>query len=216
MEHFQQMPDITRFLIMYAALLLAISVHESSHALSAYLLGDETSKHQNRISLNPIDHIDIFGTLIFPVLAFFMHIPVIGWAKPVMVDPRNLRDPKRDDIFISAAGPASNLFLGILMIACYPLLRPMLTEVPALQGFYEYGILINIILAFFNLIPIPPLDGSGILRGFLPPSLEEKYDSIGGMGFLLLYALLLLGVLDIVFNLAYEFLRSIYMAVGIG
>jgi Zn-dependent protease len=213
MNSFNQMAPIAQFAAMYAALLLAISVHESAHALLAYLLGDETSKRQNRISINPLDHIDIFGTVIFPIMAFFFHIPVIGWAKPVQVDPYNLRDARRDGIFISAAGPASNILAAFVLIAFLPIIEPLIAHIPPVIGFYKYAIYINAILAFFNLIPIPPLDGSGIMFGLLPQNLAEKYASINGfVGIMILYGLMLFGALDAAFSVAMKFLEAISTA----
>ena len=214
MEEFQQWPKIFQFVIQYAALLFSLSIHESAHALSAYLLGDETSRNEGRISVNPIDHIDIFGTVIFPIIAFLTTIPVIGWAKPVMVNPLNLRDPKRDDILISASGPASNLIAAVIFVAFLPVIKSLNLNAPWLLALIGYIILINVILAFFNLIPIPPLDGSGIARGFMSDNLAEKYDTLQGFGFILLYALLFLGVLDIAFGIAMKFLMAIYLMMG--
>lgn len=216
MDGFKQMPAYMQFAIQYAALLLCISVHESAHALSAYLLGDDTAKRQGRISLNPFAHIDIFGTVIFPLMAFFMNIPVIGWAKPVMVNELNLRDAKRDDILISAAGPVSNLFTALLLFSIYPLISGLAVSLPVIFVFYTFALLINIYLAFFNLIPIPPLDGSGILRGFLSDNLAEKYDMLRGfLGFIIIYVLMLAHVLNFIFVLANKFLVSLEIATGL-
>jgi len=216
MRGFEGMSPIVVFAVQYAALLLCISIHESAHALSAYMLGDETSKQQNRISLNPLDHIDIFGTVIFPILAFIAHIPVIGWAKPVMVNPMNLRDPRRDGIFISAAGPGSNLFAAIALVAISPLLMPLLQSSAPVMGFYQYAVIINILLAIFNLIPIPPLDGSGIVAGFLPDQLAEKYERIDPfIGFILLYALMWTGALNFFLGIVNQLFMAINLAIGI-
>jgi len=216
MSPFEQMPGYLVFIIQYAALLLCISVHESAHALSAHLLGDETANLQGRISLNPLAHIDMFGTVIFPIMAFLFRIPVIGWAKPVSIDPRNLRDFKRDDIIISASGPASNLLLAFLLFIISPLMVGLSESAPPIFAFYTYLITINIILAFFNLIPVPPLDGSGVLRGFLPDDLAEKYDRLQGFGFILIYILLFSGVLDLILGVASQFYRAIGIAAGVG
>jgi Zn-dependent protease len=216
MNEMMQMPKYMEFAVQYAALLLCISIHESAHALSAHLLGDDTAKNQGRISLNPFAHIDIFGTVIFPLMAFFMNIPVIGWAKPVMVNTINLRDAKRDDILISASGPISNLFTAFLLFSIFPLMSGLSESVPVIFTFYFFTLLINIYLAFFNLIPIPPLDGSGILRGFLTDKMTEKYDMLRGyMGFILIYILMLTGVFRFIFQLAGSFLVSLEIATGI-
>jgi Zn-dependent protease len=216
MNEMMHMPKYMEFAVQYAALLLCISIHESAHALSAHLLGDDTAKNQGRISLNPFVHIDIFGTVIFPLMAFFMNIPVIGWAKPVMVNTINLRDAKRDDILISASGPISNLFTAFLLLSLYPLISVLAESVPVLFTFYSFTLLINIYLALFNLIPIPPLDGSGILRGFLTDKMMEKYDMLRGyMGFILIYILMLSGVFRFISDLAGSFLVSLEIVTGI-
>lgn len=216
MNEIMKMPPYMEFAVQYAALLLCISVHESAHALSAFLLGDDTAKRQGRISLNPLAHIDIFGTVIFPIMAFFMQIPVIGWAKPVMVNELNLRDAKRDDILISASGPVSNFLTALLLFSLFPLVTGLSESVPVIFTFYFFALIINIYLGLFNLIPIPPLDGSGILRGFLSDSLTEKYDMLRGfLGFILIYILVVSRALDFVFGLAGKILVSLEIATGI-
>lgn len=211
-----QLPGYMQFIIQYTALLFCISIHESAHALSAHLLGDDTAKNQGRISLNPFVHIDLFGTVIFPLMAFFMKIPVIGWAKPVMVNEINLRDAKRDDILISASGPISNLFTAFVLFSLFPLVSGLSESFPVIFTFYSFTLLINIYLAFFNLIPIPPLDGSGILRGFLTDKMAEKYDLLrGAMGFILIYVLMIFDVFRFLYGLANSFLVSLEIATGI-
>jgi Zn-dependent protease len=206
------LPKYVQFAVQYAALLLCISVHESAHALAAHLLGDDTAKNQGRISLNPIAHIDIFGTFIFPILAFIWSIPLIGWAKPVMVNSQNLRDSKRDDIFIAAAGPVANLATAFILLIFFNFIIPLEKSNPPIFAFYFFAIYINILLALFNMIPIPPLDGSGVLRGFLPEKWVEKYDSIRGFGFILIYLLLLTGIIDVFLVLAQKLFYALKIA----
>ncbi len=194
------------------ALLFAISIHESAHAWSANRLGDPTARLLGRISLNPLRHIDPIGTVLFPVILAFAGLPIFGWAKPTPVDLRRLRQPRRDDILVSAAGPASNFLVAVVALVLLLGVRvaspqgaavvsgltagvvrgdSLLTPVALL--FYHF-LLINLLLGVFNLIPIPPLDGSHILSGLLPDRLRSLYSEVGRFGFLLLLLLLYTGV----------------------
>jgi Zn-dependent protease len=194
------------------AFIFAISVHESAHAWMANLRGDPTARMLGRITLNPIKHIDPFGTILLPLVAMLAHFPVIGWAKPTPVDPRNFRKPVLDDVLTSVVGPISNfavvalaaIMLGIIavisqlgraIIHLLPLVYPGHLDLLAAQTssvlmpislfLYELAI-INIVLAIFNLIPVPPLDGSHVLRHLLPNSAQRAYDMIGWVGLLAL------------------------------
>jgi Zn-dependent protease len=181
------------------AFLFAISVHESAHAWTASRCGDPTARMLGRVSLNPIRHIDLFGTIILPLVAAISHIPLLGWAKPTPVDPRNFRNPVMDDILTSVAGPISNfivatgalLLLGIISLssasghdavtglgAGFIGTASDSAWAPVVMLLYVLMI-INIWLAVFNLIPVPPLDGSHVLRHFLPDSARMVYDRIG-------------------------------------
>ena len=193
------MNDVLRVIVQFLVVLFAISVHESAHAWAANKFGDPTARLQGRISLNPIAHIDLLGTIIFPLLMALMHAPVFGWAKPVMVNPYNLRNPKRDGMFIAAAGPVSNLLVGSFSILVFLLIRDtaLIRSIPVLT-ILLYLIMINIYLAIFNLIPIPPLDGSGILEGVLKGEALSVYERIKPYGFIILLAIIYLNVLDFV------------------
>jgi Zn-dependent protease len=181
------------------AFLFAISVHESAHAWTASRCGDPTARMLGRVSLNPIRHIDLFGTIILPLVAAISHIPLLGWAKPTPVDPRNFRNPVMDDILTSVAGPISNfivatgalLLLGVVSLssasghdavtglgAGFVGTASDSAWAPVVMLLYVLMI-INIWLAVFNLIPVPPLDGSHVLRHFLPDSARMVYDRIG-------------------------------------
>ena len=180
------MERILLFLITYPVILISLSFHEFSHALAADKLGDPTAKYLGRLTLNPIVHIDIMGTVILPIIMTFTGLPLFGWAKPVPVNPLNFRNTRRDLAIVSFAGPASNF---ILCIASIILIFIFSIFVKSTGGSPENGMvliamilfffpIINIFLMIFNLIPVPPLDGAGILRHFLPFRVEEKYDRI--------------------------------------
>jgi len=184
-------------LFQLIAFLFAISVHESAHAWMANQLGDPTARMLGRITLNPIKHIDPIGTVLLPLIAMLTHLPVIGWAKPTPVDPRNFRNAVRDDILTSVAGPVSNFIVATaatILLAAIAALAPggrMLVRgtiagfmldnaalTPVALLLYQF-LVINVLLAVFNLIPVPPLDGSHVLRHLLPDAVRQIYDSVG-------------------------------------
>jgi Zn-dependent protease len=192
-------------LFQIIAFVFAISVHESAHAWMANLRGDPTARMLGRITLNPIKHIDPVGTVLLPLVAVFAHIPMLGWAKPTPVDPRNFRNPVLDDILTSIVGPISNFAVAIVatvfllfikltsptgrlvveqIVGPFPL-HSQSVLVPFCVLLYELMV-INIVLAVFNLIPVPPLDGSHVLRHFLPDPVRRVYDMMGLFGLLLL------------------------------
>ena len=194
------MPDIdfARVFITFIVLLFSLTVHESAHAWTASRLGDPTARRLGRVSLNPVVHADLVGTVLFPLLAIIGNIPLIGWAKPVPVNVRNLKNGRRDYVLVAAAGPASNLVLAVLSSMVLGLLTvsPMRVGEPnvsaPIAALLSTAILTNVLLAVFNMIPIPPLDGGNVLGGLLPRSLGAKYDALmRPYGFILLYALLL-------------------------
>lgn len=179
-------------LMIIPVLLISLTVHEYSHALMAHLLGDDTAKSQGRLTLNPLKHLDPVGVVFF----YFMHF---GWAKPVPVDTRNLRDPHRDMLFIAAAGPASNLTLALFFGLILSLMSPwdqFTAETPQSQilAFYflRQAIFSNVALAIFNMLPVFPLDGSSVLKGLLPRRAAMKLgelDKYCGIGLLAVFLL---------------------------
>jgi len=186
-------------LFQFLAFLFAISLHESAHAWSANRLGDPTARFLGRISLNPARHIDPIGTILMPLVAAITHIPVIGWAKPTPVNVSQLRNPLRDNVLVAAAGPVSNFLVaaGAVVLMRFLELVGGATSVAGRDSILDplmlllYAVMtINVVLAVFNLIPIPPLDGSHILEGLLPAGLRELYGSVKEYGFVLLLALI--------------------------
>jgi Zn-dependent protease len=197
--------DFTQVLIAFSVLLLSLTVHEMAHAWTADRLGDATARLLGRVSFNPIVHADPIGTVLFPLLAMLGGVPLIGWAKPVPVDMRNLRHPRRDYMVIAAAGPASNLiiaFVAATILAAVPL--------GGVAGdLLNLAVRLNLLLAVFNMLPIPPLDGGNVLSGLLPRGLAMKYEQLRPYGFILLYALVLTDGYRYFVLRPYIFLRSL-------
>ena len=185
--------DFTQILIAFSVLLVSLTVHEAAHAFTADRLGDPTARLLGRVSLNPAVHIDPIGTILFPLIAIMTNVPVIGWAKPVPVNGRNLRDERRDFVLVAAAGPASNLALAAIAAFVWRMLPGGADELIA--TIVQRALLMNVLLAVFNMIPVPPLDGGNVLAGLLPIPLARQYDRLRPWGFLLLYGLMLTGIL---------------------
>lgn len=209
------MNKIFNIVVQFAAVLFAISVHESAHAWSADRCGDPTARLQGRISLNPIAHIDLFGTIIFPLLLAVMGAPVFGWAKPVMVNPANFRNRRRDHMIVSAAGPVSNILVALavillLMLFFQPLMAATSPTVTLLLRIATYLLLINVFLAVFNLIPVPPLDGSGILEGMLRGEALRWFERIKPYGFFILVFVMYTRVFDRIADLLFSGLFRLF------
>jgi Zn-dependent protease len=186
-----------QILLMIPMLLFAVIAHEVAHGYVAWRCGDSTAKLAGRLTLNPLPHIDLFGTIVFPLVLLLTNAPfLIGWAKPVPVNPYNFRNPSRDHLWVSLAGVSTNLLLAV---ACTILLgiiaRISGSTGGALGLMFQYGIVINVILAVFNILPIPPLDGSWVLYYLLPGNLAESYRRLFPYGFIILIVLLMTGVL---------------------
>jgi Zn-dependent protease len=175
----------------------AITVHEAAHGYAARFFGDMTADRAGRISLNPIKHIDPVGTILLPALTLMIGGILFGWAKPVPVDFSRLRNPKRDMLWVAAAGPASNLLMALfwaLMINISPSVPANYSEPLALMG--QAGVMINVVLMVLNLLPLPPLDGGRITVSLLPNHLAYKFAQIERYGFIILIVLLVTGVLS--------------------
>ncbi len=190
--------NIAQIFIAFVVLLFSLTVHEMAHAWTADRLGDPTARLLGRVSLNPMVHADLIGTIVFPLLAMVSGVPLIGWAKPVPVNPRQLRSPRRDYVLVAAAGPASNLLMAMaaaILLRLIPISPVTLGEpnVSApLAATFSQLLRLNVLLAVFNMIPIPPLDGGNVLSGLLPGRVAFRFNAIvRPYGFLLLYALML-------------------------
>jgi len=176
----------------------AIVIHECAHGWMASRCGDNTARYAGRITLNPLPHIDIVGTIIFPILLIFSRSPfVIGWAKPVPINPYNFSNRRTDLMRVGASGPLSNIGLAIFfsfLVRIFSFL-PAGEAMNSLLAILLFGVLVNLLLAVFNLIPIPPLDGSQILSGLLPARAAMGYEMIAPFGFIILFLLLFTGIL---------------------
>ena len=194
-----QSVDLLSIAIPIAIILAALTIHEAAHAWSADRLGDPTARLLGRVSLNPAVHIDPIGTIVLPLLAAVSGLPVIGWAKPVPVNTSRLGHPRRDFMIVAAAGPVSNLLQAVVAAI---LLKVLVPAGAAGLGGASLGhilfsaIAINVFLAVFNLIPIPPLDGGNVLAGLLPPSAARIFDGMRPFGFIILWGLLFTGALS--------------------
>jgi Zn-dependent protease len=204
--------EVLLIIFQIVVLVLAFSVHEAAHAYAAYRLGDPTAYMLGRVTLNPIKHIDPWGSIVMPAIALFSGFPLLGWAKPCPVTLRNFAKMKKYDIITTLAGPASNLAMALIALVALLTLKHTLgrdavfaamdltnpayssqvdtTGLPSLfplAVLLYYGILTNVLLFIFNLIPIPPLDGSRVLRYYLSPGAEKVYDQIGMFGIILVF-----------------------------
>ena len=200
------MSDLANLIPVLLLLILSLSVHEAAHAWTADRLGDPTARALGRVTLNPLAHIDWIGTVLFPIIAATTGAPLIGWAKPVPVNIHNLRAHRRDFGIIAAAGPASNLaqaLVGAIALAVLYESSSMDLAARVLRFFVS----LNVMLAVFNMIPVPPLDGGNVLSGILPEEFARLIDRIRPWGFLVLYALLFSGFVG---RFVYPVSRSIY------
>jgi Zn-dependent protease len=206
--------NVAQIFISFIVLLFSLTVHEMAHAWTADRLGDPTARLLGRVSLNPLVHADPVGTVLFPLIAMITGAPLIGWAKPVPVNVRQLRHHRRDYVLVAAAGPASNLVMAVTagcLLAVLPISPQTLdaANVSApLATFLSQAMRLNVLLAVFNMIPIPPLDGGNVLAGLLPNNLAGIFNQIRPYGFILLYALILTGGFDVLVVPPYRFILS--------
>ena len=189
--------------IMIVPLILSITLHEAAHGYVASKFGDQTARLLGRVTLNPIKHIDLFGTIIIPVIMGIFTNFIFGWAKPVPVNWDNLRHPRRDMALVALAGPGANVFMALCWAAFAKLMLLGFASDPSRAWMFfhymgQFGIYINILIAILNLIPIPPLDGSRVVSSLLPPHAARLYNKIEPFGIWILLGLLVIGALTVI------------------
>lgn len=203
MLHFFGLSLLYDILPKLAILLFSLSFHEAAHAVTADRLGDSTARRLGRVTLNPLAHIDWIGTVLFPLVAMFTGLPLIGWAKPVPVNMLNLRSPRRDFAIVALAGPVSNVILatlaGTVFLAISSAAGGRLPGPGWLEILVIEAVALNVLLAVFNMIPVPPLDGGNVLSGLVPEAVARGIDQLRPFGILILYALMFSGVLSYLF-----------------
>lgn len=207
-------------LYLLPILLFSIIIHEIAHGWMALRLGDPTARDMGRLTLNPVPHIDPIGSIVVPAIAIFSggHF-FIAWAKPVPVNPMNFRNYRRDDMLVSVVGPLSNIAMaGIcsILVVIFGHILPLIreTESLAVEAVYFFlkmfygGVGLNIMLAVFNMIPIPPLDGSHVLAAYLPPDLRERYQQVGFYGIFIILFLMYFPPVSMAFQSMIAFIRT--------
>lgn len=215
MGHF----DIGAFLLTIGVLLFSVSFHEFAHGWMADKVGDPTARMLGRLTLDPRKHLDLWGSFLVPLMLFISGAPMLGWAKPVPVTRENFVHPRRDEILVSAAGPGSNFLLFLAgLVGMWIAARAGLFDGggnAALLMFFSYFILINVILGVFNLIPVPPLDGSWILRAVLPPPWAYKVSRLEPFGMLIVIGLVVFGITNLIFGPVMAVVRFLMGLLGL-
>ena len=197
--------DFAQLLSGFTVLLISLTVHEAAHAWSADRLGDSTARLLGRLSLNPAVHVDPIGTILFPLIAMATNLPLIGWAKPVPVNSARLgRNWRQKFMAIAAAGPASNLVLATIAAMVLRVVAPAGAGAGAVSGYLlaglEQAVFVNVLLAVFNMVPVPPLDGGNVVAGLLTGSMARTFDQLRPYGFLILYGLMLTGLISTIIS----------------
>ncbi len=201
------------FVLLIPILLFSLSLHEYAHGRVAYEMGDPTPKITGRLTLNPLAHLSLMGTLVLLITQLF------GWAKPVRVDPRHFDDPRKGMMYVGLAGPAANILLAVLLGVSFRFFGPYLSllvsnrVIQFLYGVFAMGIMINIALAFFNLLPIPPLDGSKILKGLLPRKYDKTFAQLEAYGPFVLLLVIMTGGLRYILIPITNFFLSILLGI---
>jgi Zn-dependent protease len=188
-----------RWIPQIVVLIFSIVFHEYAHGRAALWRGDTTAKEHGRLTLNPLPHIDLFGSILLPLFLIVTHAPVLfAWAKPVPINPLRFKDIKKDLAIVGASGPVSNLFLAVAAAVVFRLSFGISEEPNALHQFLVLIVLINLVLACFNLIPIPPLDGSRIAVGLLQDDLAKQYLKMERYGMLIIFGFLFFGLFEFI------------------
>lgn len=211
--------DIPRILMQMVILFFSVSFHETAHGFVAEKVGDPTARMLGRITLNPVKHLDLWGSVLIPVFLAITGLPIFGWAKPVPVTRENFRHPRRDEILVSFAGPGSNFLLCavatlLLWISARSGMFTAESGIPLLL-FLTYFLIVNLVLGIFNLIPLPPLDGSWILRAIIPAPWAYKVSLLERYGMLFIFLMIAFGFTTIVFRPFFHLARFALGALGI-
>lgn len=207
------------FLLLLPVLIFSVILHEVSHGLAALNQGDETALASGRLTLNPLPHLDLMGSVILPAICLFTHAPVFGWAKPVPVNPNRFRHYRSGVVLVSLAGPLTNFMIalaGVVILFFIAAKTSLAVSLPFLPQILSQAVLLNLVLAVFNLLPVPPLDGSKVLSVLLPPELAQRYDALEPYGLWIVLALMLTGVLGrVLYPVVYFFYSHLLSAFGL-